>query len=149
MILSSADWSLLINRDVPREKLICRRISAIEGVGPITATAIVGCVADPSQFKNGRQFAAFLGLVPKQDSSGGKTVLLGIHKRGDTYLRTLLVHGARAALRVMRSKQDKKSQWVTALMNRRGHNKACVALANKNARQLWAVMTKEQDYEAA
>lgn len=136
-------------KQISKQNEVCQRLLEIEGIGPITATALVASVSEPRAFKSGRQFAAFVGLVPRQNSSGGKTVLLGIHKRGDKYLRKLLVHGARAALRVMRNKSDGKSVWVTRIMNTRGHNKACVALANKNARQIWAVMAKEESYRPA
>jgi transposase len=108
------------------------------GVGPLLASAFAAEIADPQLFKNGRQVAAWLGLVPRQHSSGGKPVLLGISKRGDAYLRTLLIHGARAALRTAARHEDGTSRWVHALKERRGVNKAIVALANKMARQLWA-----------
>lgn len=136
-------------KQISKQNEVCQRLLEIEGIGPVTATALVASISEPRAFKSGRQFAAFVGLVPRQNSSGGKTVLLGIHKRGDKYLRKLLVHGARAALRVMRNKSDGKSVWVTRIMNTRGHNKACVALANKNARQIWAVMAKEESYRPA
>jgi transposase len=99
-------------------------------------------------FKNGRQFAAWIGLVPRQHSTGGKAYLLGISKRGDVYLRTLLVHGARATLRWVGLKTDRRSQWVRGLVERRGKNKAAVAVANKNARLVWALLTTEQVYTA-
>lgn len=132
-----------------KENEVCQRISKVEGVGPITATALYSMVSDPNTFKNGRQFAASLGLVPRQNSSGGKTVLLGISKRGDTYLRMLLIHGARAWLRVARYKQDRKSRWATQKLETRGHNKACVAIANKNARVIWALMARGTEYKPA
>lgn len=131
------------------ENEVCRRISKVEGVGPITATALYSMVADPNTFKNGRQFAASLGLVPRQNSSGGKTILLGISKRGDSYLRMLLIHGARAWLRVARYKQDRKSRWATQKLETRGHNRACVAIANKNARVIWALMARGTEYQPA
>jgi len=99
--------------------------------------------------KNGRCFAASLGLVPRQHSSGGKPRLLGISKRGDSYLRSLLVHGARSAIITARKKSDRKSRWVTEKVKTRGHNRACVALANKNARIVWALMTKGVEYKQA
>ncbi len=103
-------------------------------------------MSDVSAFKNGRQFAAWLGLVPRQHSTGGKARLLGISKRGDVYLRTLLVHGARATLRWARLKTDRRSKWSRALMERRGKNKTAVALANKNARIAWVLLNSDQIY---
>lgn len=128
---------------------LCQRLAKVEGIGPLTATAMVAGVADPTAFKNGRQLAAWLGLVPRQHSSGGKTVLLGISKRGDRYLRTLLVHGARAVLYRVEGKEDARSRWLQGLKHRRGINRACVALANKNARILWALMARGDTYRPA
>ena len=121
---------------------LCQRLGEQEGIGALTATAFVATVAHAAQFKNGRQCAAWLGLVPKQDSSGGKSRLLGISKRGDVYLRTLLVHGARSAMRHSAKRTDPKSRWVEQLRKRRGDNIAAVALAAKHARILWALMIK-------
>lgn len=127
---------------------ICQRLIQVEGVGALTATAIIASVGNATVFKNGREMAAFMGLVPKQYSSGGKQRLLGISKRGDRYLRCLLVHGARAAL--FRAKlPEKKAQWLKSLIERRGRNRAVVALANKNVRILWALMTKNEAYRKA
>jgi len=125
---------------------VCQRLETIPGIGPLTATALVAAVSDTSAFKNGRQFAAWLGLVPRQHSTGGKTRLLGISKRGDVYLRKLLVHGARATLRWVGLKADRRSQWLRGLLERRGKNKTAVALANKNARIAWVLLTTEQVY---
>jgi transposase len=125
---------------------VCHRLLTIPGIGPLTATALVAAVNDATHFKNGRQFAAWLGLVPRQHSTGGKPRLLGISKRGDIYLRKLLVHGARATLRWVKFKNDRRSQWVRALMERRGTNRAVVALANKNARIAWVLLTTDQVY---
>lgn len=125
-----------------------RRIQQIRGVGPLTATAVLASIGNASNFKNGREFAAWAGLVPKQSSSGGKTKLLGISKRGDRYLRTLLIHGARASLITSVKREDRTSLWARALVERRGLNKASVALANKNARVIWALLAKKQDYLA-
>jgi transposase len=108
------------------------------GVGPLLASAFAAELPDPHLFKNGRQVGAWLGLVPRQHSSGGKPLLLGISKRGNAYLRTLLIHGARAAMRTAQRHQDAASCWARAVKERRGLNKATVALANKMARQLWA-----------
>jgi transposase len=122
-----------------RESELSRKLAEVPGIGPITATALVASVGDAKNFKNGRQLAAWLGLVPRQHSSGGKSVLLGISKRGDTYLRTLLIHGARA---VIRCAQDKPATgWLRRLLDRRNKNIAAVALANKNARIVWALLT--------
>ena len=98
-------------------------------------------------FKNGRQFAAWLGLVPKQHSTGGQTRLLGISKRGDSYLRKLLIHGARATLRWVGLKTDGRSQWIRGLLERRGWNRTAVAVANKNARIVWALLSRGGVYQ--
>ena len=127
----------------------CQRLMTIPGIGPLTATALVAAVSDASAFKNGRQFAAWLGLVPRQHSTGGKERLLGISKRGDTYLRKLLVHGARATMRWVGRKTDRRSQWMRQLLERRGKNRTAVAVANKNARIVWALLTSHQDYQPA
>jgi transposase len=123
-----------------------KRLQQITGIGPITATALVCAVGDGKQFKRGRDLSAWLGLTPRQHSSGGKDCLLGISKRGDSYLRTLLIHGARAVLRVADKKEDPRSRWLQNLCSRRNKNIAAVALANKNARIVWAILTKEIDF---
>lgn len=123
----------------------CRLLRSIPGVGPLTATALVGAVR-ASDFRNGRDLAAWAGLVPRQHSTGGQPRLLGISKRGDRYLRMLLIHGARAALRVAHKRDDRVSRWAVELERRRGRKVATVALANKNARIAWAVMAHEQSY---
>lgn len=125
------------------------RLMGIPGVGPLTASAIVTAVGDASQFRNGRQMAAFLGLTPRQHSSGGKTRLLGIHKRGDSYVRGLLVHGARAVLRMATNKTDAHSRWLKGLAARRHKNIATVAQANKTARIIWALLTRQETYRSA
>jgi transposase len=125
---------------------VCQRLMTIPGVGPLTATALVAAVSDATHFKNGQQFAAWVGLVPRQHSTGGKPRLLGISKRGDVYLRTLLVHGARATLRWIGLKTDRRSQWLRGLLERRGKNKTAVALANKNARIAWVLLMTDQVY---
>jgi transposase len=127
----------------------CQRLMTIPGIGPLSATALVAAVSDASAFKNGRQFAAWLGLVPRQHTTGGKERLLGISKRGDTYLRKLLVHGARATVRWVGDKTDRRSQWIRQLLERRGKNRTVVAVANKNARIVWALLTHHQDYQLA
>jgi len=123
-----------------------KRLLAIPGIGPITATAIISAIGNGKQFKRGRDFAAWLGLTPRQHSSGGKERLLGISKRGDSYLRTLLIQGARAVLRVVGQKDDPRSRWLQNVCSRRNKNIAAVALANKNARIIWALLTKETDF---
>ena len=123
-----------------------KRLLAIPGIGPITATAIISAIGNGKQFKRGRDFAAWLGLTPRQHSSGGKERLFGISKRGDSYLRTLLIQGARAVLRVVGQKDDPRSRWLQNLCSRRNKNIAAVALANKNARIIWALLTKETDF---
>jgi transposase len=114
-----------------------------QGIGPITASAFVATVGDPGHYRNGRQLSASLGIVPRQHSTGGKPVLLGISKRGDSYLRTLLIHGGRAVLSHAWKKSDPLSQWLQQLAARRGVNRAAVAMANKNARRLWAIWRAE------
>ena len=125
------------------ENVASMKLAEIPGIGPITASAIVATVGDASEFKNGRQMAAWMGLVPRQCSSGGKQLLLGISKRGDTYLRTLLIHGARAVTRFAEKKAEPDS-WLRKLMARRNKNVAAVALANKNARIVWALLAKDR-----
>lgn len=126
---------------------VALRLQQLRGVGPVIATAIVANVGDAKQFSNGRQMAASLGLTPRQNSSGGRERLLGITKRGDAYLRTLLIHGARAMLRTAPGKADRLSRWVTRIAETRHHNIAAVALANKTARIAWAMITRGTDYE--
>jgi transposase len=132
-----------------REDDRIRRLLEIEGIGPVSASAMVAAVGDAKQFASGRDMAAWLGLVPSQHSSGGKERLGSISKRGDTYLRTLLIHGARAALNVCGNKDDARSKWAHGLATRRNRNIATVALANKNARIAWAVLSKEETYRGA
>jgi transposase len=125
-----------------------RAAATLLGVGPVTASAVVATVGDFKQFKSGAQFGAWIGLTPRQHSSGGKSSLGGITKRGDTYLRTLLIQGAKSAVLTAHRREDKISQWAVALRERAGWQKAVVALANKNARILWAVMTKGDAFDA-
>jgi transposase len=127
---------------------ICKRLQTIPGVGPKTATAVLASVADATVFKNGRQFSAWLGLVPRQSSSGGKDLLLGISKRGDVYLRCLLVHGARSVIRTADTKKDRLSQWALEKEKTRGTNRAIVAVANKNARIIWSLMKSGETYKS-
>lgn len=123
-----------------------QRIGKIEGVGPIIATTILS-LGDLKQFKNGRHFSAFVGLVPRERSSGNKQIRLGMSKRGDSYLRKVLMHGARSVLLRVNKKQNAQNEWLKKLIARRGMNCACGALANKLARHIWAVMTQELSYD--
>jgi len=133
-----------------------QQVTSIPGIGLITATALIASIGNASCFENGRQLSAWLGLVPRQVSSGGKEKLLGISKRGDTYLRTLLIQGARAVLSTklrfttesQKTKRDysKFTQWMFNLYDRSGHNKTTVAVANKLARVVFAVLSSGNDY---
>jgi transposase len=134
---------------ISKQNETCQRLMTIKGVGALTATAMIASIGDAKVFKNGREMAAFLGLVPKQRSSGGRQTLLGISKRGDRYLRCLLVHGARAVLTRGKNLSAKKAAWLKSLEERRGRNRTIVALANKNARVMWALMTNKEEYRAA
>ena len=127
----------------------CRRLQTIPGVGPKVATALVAAAGDAKEFASGREFAAWLGLTPRQRSTGGRTVLGPISKRGDRYLRALLIHGARAALRAAPKREDRRSRWAVSVHARRGANIAAVALANKSERTAWALLRREHDYHVA
>jgi transposase len=135
-------------QQLARSSAAAERLMAIQGVGPLTASAVVASVGDARVFKNGRQFAAWLGLTPRQHSSGGKSRLGAISKRGDVYLRTLLIHGARSSLTRVAKQQDAKSLWAARLMQRRPVNVAAVALAAKHARIIWALLAREVPYRA-
>lgn len=126
----------------------CQGLLSIPGVGPMVATALHATMGSPENYRNGREFAAYLGLVPRQYSSGGKPQLGGISKRGDPHTRMLLIQGAQAALRVMPKRQDKLSLWACKLKQRKQHSVAVVALANKLARISWAVSQKQTSYNA-
>lgn len=128
-----------------RNDELCKKIATIPGIGVLTATAIVSTVGDGTGFKNGRQLAAWLGLVPRQYSSGGKNTLGSISKRGDAYIRTLLIHGARAVLSARKDRLAPES-WLGRLVSRRNKNVAAVALANKNARMLWVLLTTDKEF---
>ena len=123
-----------------------KRLLEIDGIGPISASAVVAAVGDAKQFTGSRDLSAWVGLVPRQHSSGGKDQLGRITKRGDTYLRTLLIHGARAVVNACQNKTDRKSKWLQGLITRRNKNIATVALANKNARIIWAVLSRGETY---
>lgn len=129
-----------------RRQADCERIAAIPGVGLLTATAAVATIGDARTFRCGRQFAAYLGLVPRQSGTGGRVQLLGISKRGDTYLRTLLIHGARSVLVHSAASKD-PSTWLGRMVQRRHHNVVAVALASKMARQIWALLAHRRTYE--
>jgi transposase len=121
----------------------------VEGIGPLTATAAVAAISDGKVFDNGRQFAAWLGVVRRQHSSGGKTRLFGISKRGDTYLRMLFIHGARSVVYRARGKTDARSLWIANKQRTLGTTKACVAVANKNARIVWSLIAPSEHYRRA
>lgn len=127
---------------------VVKRLETIPGVGLLIATAVVADVGNPRVFKNGREFAAFLGLAPRHTGTGGRTTNLSISKRGDKYIRTLLVQGAQSALRFTSKKDDPLSRWCEGVKQRRGLHKAAVALANKNARIIWRLLTSEDTFKA-
>lgn len=126
----------------------CRRLLKIPGVGELTATAVVAAVPNANEFKNGRHMSAWLGLVPRQSSSGDKQVLLGISKRGDRYLRTLLIHGARAALSHYKKTETGYGRWLVERKTTLSFNKAAVALANKNARIIWSLLKTGEEFNS-
>lgn len=132
-----------------KDNEICQRLDEVLGIGPIIASATYAAAGDGKDFVNGRHFSAWLGLVPNQCSTGGVPRLLGISKRGNAYLRTQFIHGARSVLKASAGKSDKFSVWAQALRVRRGHNKACVAIANKMARMAWVIMAKGETYKPA
>ena len=149
------DYDLKIEKYTKKIKVVaakselCRRLLKIPGFGELNATALVAAVGDAKEFKNGRHLAAWLGLVPRQHSSGGKDRLLGISKRGNTYLRTMLIHGGRSVLRHCPQKEDRRSIWLRELAERRGNARAAVAQANKMARQAWVVLARSEEYDQA
>ena len=128
---------------------VTRRLQQLRGVGPMVATALVATVGSGEQYRKGRQMAAALGLTPRQNSSGDKHRLFGISKRGDAYLRTLLIHGARAVVSQARHRDDRLSRWVTDIAKRSHPNVAAVALANKTARMAWAMLQNNTNYDPA
>lgn len=135
-------------KQIARQSEQARRLMQVEGIGPITATAMVATLGQAAtDFKNGREMAAFLGLTPRQYSSGGQAKLGKISKRGDTYLRTLLVNGATSVLNVVGKKHDPKSHWINQLLSRMHKNKVRIALANKMARIAWAILAKGENYK--
>jgi transposase len=126
-----------------RQEAACRTIAEIPGIGPLTATALVATIGDPASFKSGRELAAFLGLVPRQSGTGGKVRLGGISKRGDPYVRSLLIHGARTVI----SRAKNKGKWCDELIQRRPANVVAVAMANKMARTAWALLARGGPYQ--
>lgn len=137
-------------KKISKEDTVCKSLLELAGVGPVTAVAMKATVINPGDFKNGRQLSAFLGLVPRQNGSGGKTRMLGVGKDGNRYIRQLLIHGARSVLIKASTKSDPLNLWAMKKWKERGFNKACVAVANKNARMLWAIMAKNaQNQQAA
>lgn len=132
---------------VAQSNPVTQRLQQLRGVGPLVATALVATVGTGQQYAKGKQMAASLGLTPRQHSSGNKDRLLGISKRGDAYLRTILIHGARAVVSQAKHRDDRLSRWCTALARRRHTNVAAVALANKTVRMAWAMMQNNTDYD--
>jgi len=133
-------------RHLCRQNQSCKRILKVPGVGELTATAMITAVSNPKDFRNGRHMSAWIGLVPRQASSGDKQVLLGISKRGDRYLRTLLIHGARAVLSRYKDTDSDYGRWVARKKATLSHNKAAVALANKNARIIWSMLNTGEEF---
>ena len=133
---------------IANTNVICQNLLTIPGVGILTATILFTVLSDPTAFKNGRHFAAYLGLVPRQHSSGGKDKLFGISKRGDSYIRSMLIHGGRSVVKNASKKNDDRSQWVSKLLDRAAYNCTAVAVANKNARVAWALASTEMEYKA-
>ena len=132
-----------------QKKEVCQRLMKVEGVGPLTATILWATITQPSLFKNGRGVSAMLGLVPRQHSSGNKTNLKGISKRGDRYVRTVLIHGGRTVVKNAALCKTKRQVWVKEKLDKLGFNRAAVAVANKNARIIWAVMSSGEDYRVS
>ena len=132
--------------ELARQREAAVRIQRLPGVGPLTASAITASISDGHEFANGRQFAAWLGLVPRQYSTGGKARMGRITKRGDAYLRTLLMLGARAVLQTATHKTDRLSRWAMALRARRGYHRAIIAVAAKNARIIWALLANNREF---
>ena len=144
--LSKVDAKLVA---ICREQEACRRLAALPGVGPVIATALVAAVDDGRHFRSGRELAAWIGLVPRQYTTGGKPRLGGIGRRANHYLRRQLIHGARAVISRLASKDDRRSVWLKSLIARAGFNKALVALANKTARMAWVILARKEEYMPA
>ena len=149
-LLALDDRVLELDREIERlanSNEVTKRLQQLRGVGAMVATALVATVGNADQYHKGRQMAAALGLTPRQHSSGDKHRLLGITKRGDVYLRTLLIHGARSVVTHAKHRDDRLSRWVTSIATRRHPNVAAVALANKTARMAWAMLRNETNYD--
>lgn len=137
------------NKIYSRQNEACQRLESLPGFGPVVASVFLSYVGDGQSYRRGRDVSASLGLVPGQHSSGGKNVLLGISKKGDSYLRSLLIHGARSVVRRAENKKDRLSRWINRIRAERGYNKAAVALANKMARMGWAILHNKTVYQPA
>lgn len=144
--LSKIDASLVA---ICRDYDACRRLAALPGVGPVIATAMVAVVDDGRHFRSGRELAAWIGLVPRQYTTGGKPKLGGIGRRANHYLRRQLIHGARAVISRLATRDDRRSVWLKGLVARAGFNKALVALANKTARIAWVILARKEQYVPA
>ena len=145
MALRLEEAEALIGQTV-QEDQACQRLVKIPGIGPVTATAVIAAIGNGAAFRKGREFAAWMGVVPREHSTGGKQKLLGISKRGNRYLRTLFVHGARAVLQFREKQSSGLKAWLAQLTSRSHHNVAVVALANKLARMAWAVLATGEAY---
>jgi transposase len=132
-----------------RSNAACRRLAVLPGIGPVIATALVAAVDDGHHFRSGRELAAWIGLVPRQYTTGGKPRLGGIGRRANHYLRRQMIHGARAVVSRLANHDDRRSQWLKALVARRGINRTIVALANKTARIAWVILARQEKYAAA
>jgi len=130
-----------------RELPAVKRLLALRGVGPVIATALVASLGTGQEYRKGRDFAVTLGLTPKHHGTGGKDRILGMSKRGDAYLRTMLIHGARSAVRTAKGKDDPLSSWINKLLERRHSNVVVVALANKTALLAWALVRNDREYD--
>lgn len=148
-VMQEIEWYDNAIESIARAHPVCKRLQTVPGIGPVIATALVAAVGNPAQYKNGREFSASLGLVPRHTGTGGKVRLLGISKRGDRYLRKQLIHGSRSLLYRAHLKEDKFSRWMTALKAQKGWNKTAVAVANKNARICWHLLRFEKEYDVA
>jgi transposase len=145
-LVEKIDWADQVIAQTARENEACQRLVAMPGVGPVTATAIIATIGNGAAFRKGRDFAAWLGVVPEEHSTGGKQTLWQIPRRGNQYLRRLFVQGARAVMRFRNKQSSGLSAWLTQLTARTHHNVAIVALANKLARMAWAVLAKNEVY---
>lgn len=148
VLLEELEWYDAQLQRHARQDAICQRLCEMPGMGPIVASVVQGWMGDGRQFSRGRDASAALGLVPRQYSTGGRDILLGISKRGDRYVRSQVVNGAQAVLRHAEGKEDALSRWVMRLKARTGHNKAVIALANKLVRIAWVIIARGERYRA-